>query len=50
MMRLQYTLFVGLRLVVGNVALSLRSGGGDALTGGLNHVRRKINGGALRHT
>ena len=50
MMRLQYTLFVGLRLVVGNVVLSLRSDGGDALTGELNQVRRKINGGALRNT
>ena len=41
----------GLRLVVGNVVLSLRPGdGGDALTRGLNEVRRKINGGALRNT
>ena len=40
----------GLRLVVGNVVLSLRPGGGDALTRGLNEVRRKINGGALRTT
>ena len=39
-----------LRLEVGNVVLSLRPGGGDALTRGLNEVRRKINGGALRHT
>ena len=41
---------LGLRLVVGNVVLSLRPGGGDALTRGLNEVRRKINGGALRNT
>ena len=41
---------LGLRLVVGNVVLSLRPGGGDALTHGLNEVRRKINGGALRNT
>ena len=33
---------LGLRLVVGNVALSLRPGGGDALTRVLNEVRRKI--------
>ena len=33
--------------MVGNVVLSLRPGGGDALTRGLNEVRRKINGGAL---
>ena len=39
-----------LRLVVGNVVLSLRPGGGDALTRGLNEVRRKINVGALRNT
>ena len=38
-----------LRLVVGNVVLSLRPGGGDALTHGLNKMRRKINGGALRN-
>ena len=41
---------LGLRLVVGNVVLSLRPGGGDALTRGLNEVRQKINGGALRNT
>ena len=43
---------LGLRLVVGNVhvVLSLRPGGGDALTRRLNEVRRKINGGALRNT
>ena len=41
---------LGLRLVVGNVVLSLRPDGGDALTRGLNEVRRKINGGALRNT
>ena len=40
---------LGLRLVVGNVVLSLRPGVGDALTRGLNEVRRKINGGALRY-
>ena len=40
---------LGLRLVVGNVVLSLRPGGGDALTRGLSEVRRKINGGALRN-
>ena len=39
-----------LRLVMGNVVLSLWSGGGDTLTRGLNEVRRKINGGALRNT
>ena len=39
-----------LRLVVGNVVLSLRPGGGDALTPGLNDVHRKINGGALKNT
>ena len=39
---------LGLRLVVGNVVLSLRPGRGDALTRGLNEVRRKINGGALK--
>ena len=39
---------LGLRLVVGNVVLSLQPSGGDAL--GLNEVRRKINGGALRNT
>ena len=33
---------LGLRLVVDNVLLSLRPGGGDALTRGLNQVRRKI--------
>ena len=37
---------LGLPLVVGNVVLSFRPGGGDALTRGLNEVRRKINGGA----
>ena len=30
-------------LVVGNVVLSLRPGGGDALTRGLNEERRKNN-------
>ena len=35
---------LGLRLVVGNVVLSLRPGGSDALILGLNEVRRKING------
>ena len=35
---------------MGNVVLSLRLGGGDALTRGLNEVRRKISGGALRIT
>ena len=39
---------LGLRLVVGNVILSLRPGGGDALTRGLNEA--EINGGALRNT
>ena len=39
----------GLRLVVGNVVLSLLPGGGDAFTRGLNEVCRK-NGGALRNT
>ena len=33
---------LGLRLVVGNVVLSLRPGGGDALTRRLNKVRRKM--------
>ena len=37
-------IMLGLRLVVGNVVLSLRPRG-DALTRGLNEVRRKINGG-----
>ena len=37
---------LGLQLVMGNIVLSLRPGGGDALTRGLNEVRRKINGGA----
>ena len=32
---------LGLRLVIGNVVLSLQSGGGDSLTRGLNKVRRK---------
>ena len=41
---------LGLRLVAGNVVLSLRPGGGDALTHRLNEVPRKINGGALRKT
>ena len=41
---------LGLRLVVGNVVLSLPPGGCDALNRGLNEVRRKINGGALRNT
>ena len=36
--------------MLGNVILSLRSGGGDTLTRELNEVRRKINGGALRNT
>ena len=36
--------------MVGSVVLSLRPGGGDALTCGLNEVRRKINGGAFRNT
>ena len=34
---------LGLRLVMGNVVLSLRPGGGDAPTSGLNEVRRKIH-------
>ena len=33
---------LGLRLVVGNVVLPLQPGGGDALTRGLNEVRRKL--------
>ena len=42
---------LGLRLVVGNVILSLQqTGGGDALTRGLNKERRKINDRALRNT
>ena len=41
---------LGLRLVVGNLVLSLRPGDGDALTRGLNEVRRIINGDALRNT
>ena len=41
---------LGLRLEVGNIVLSLRPGGGDALTRGLIELRRKINGGALRNT
>ena len=36
--------------MVDNVVLLLQPGGGDALTRGLNEMRRKINGGALRHT
>ena len=40
---------LGLRLVMGIVVLSLRPGGSDALTLGLNEVRRKINGGALKN-
>ena len=32
-----------LRLLMGKVVLSLRSGGGDTLTRLLNAVRRKIN-------
>ena len=36
--------------MVGNVLLSLRPGGGDAPTRGLNEMRRKINGGAQRNT
>ena len=36
--------------MVGNIVLSLRPGGCDALTRGLNEVRRKIIGGALRNT
>ena len=39
-----------LLLVMGNVVLSLRSGGGDTLTRGLNEVRRKINVGTIRNT
>ena len=35
--------------MVGNVVLLLRPGVGDALIRGLNEVRRKINGGALRN-
>ena len=38
---------LGLRLVVCYVVLLLRPGGANALTRGLNEVRRKINGGAL---
>ena len=38
-----------LRLMMGNVVLSLCPGDGDVLTRGLNEVRRKINGGALRN-
>ena len=30
------------------MVLSLRPGGGDALTRGLNEVHRKLNGGALK--
>ena len=45
-----YIYMLGLRLVVGKVVLSLRPGGGDALTRGLNEVRQKIYGGALRNT
>ena len=41
---------LGLRLVVGNVVLSLRPVDGDVLIRGLNEVRRKIKGGALRNT
>ena len=41
---------LGLRFVVGNIVQSLRPDGGDTLTRGLNEVRRKINGGALRNT
>ena len=41
---------LGLRLVVGNVVLSLRPGGDDALTRRFNAVGRKINGRALRNT
>ena len=40
---------LGLRLVLGNVVPSLRSGGGDTLTRGLNEVHRKINDGTLRN-
>ena len=49
MMGLQYICW-GLRLVVGNVVLLLRPGGGDALTRGLNEMCQKINYGALRNT
>ena len=41
---------LGLQLVMGKVVLSLRSGGGDTLTRGLNEVRRKVNGKTLRNT
>ena len=41
---------LGIRLVMGNEVLSLRSGGGNTPTRGLNEVRRKINSGALRNT
>ena len=41
---------LGLRLVMGNVVLSLWSKSGDSFTRGLNEVRRKLNGGALRNT
>ena len=41
---------LGLRLVEGNVVLSFRPGGGDALTRGLNEVRRKINVGLILTT
>ena len=40
---------LGLQLVVGNVVLSLRPGGSDAFTRGLDEVRRNLNGGALRN-
>ena len=33
-----------------NIVLSLRSGGGDTLTRGLNEVGQKINGGTQRNT
>ena len=36
--------------MVGNVVLSLCPGGSDALNRGLNEVRRKRNGGALKNT
>ena len=36
--------------MVGTIVILLRPGGGDVLTRGLNEVRRKINGGALRNT
>ena len=36
--------------MVGNVVLLLRPGGDDAVTRGLNEVRRKITDGALRNT